>query len=164
MEELKMEGTVNLVFEIQAKVQCPVECGALCYYCMCSASIPSGSQTDWVWAVACFFLPVGVPWDSAWKSHLLIEHVTSFCLSAAAWTAHAFRGSGHAALAALLPAVPREAAVPLQSCVLPQGQGAQLLLGWVLRLWHWICCLECEALMQFLNGAFTQQHRQHKLF
>lgn len=31
-----MEGIVNLVFEIQAKVQCPsVECGALCYYCMC---------------------------------------------------------------------------------------------------------------------------------
>lgn len=26
---------------------------------------------------ACFF-PVGVPWDSAWKSQLLIEHVTCF--------------------------------------------------------------------------------------
>lgn len=37
---------------------CPsVERGALCYYCACSALMPSGSQTDWVWAAACLFFP-----------------------------------------------------------------------------------------------------------
>lgn len=138
---------------------CPsVERGALCYYCACSALMPSGSQTDWVWAAACLFFPSRSALGQCLKipSANRARHLLFVC--------PLLHEVPMLSVAVELRAAPGEAAVPLQSRVLLQGQGAWLLLGRALCLWHRICCLECEALLQFLNWAFTQQHRQHKLF